>query len=45
MPLKIADVLWPDAVMKIQDGLTRFRVGFFRLLDRPARKKQSRDWN
>lgn len=45
MPLKIADVLWPNAVMRTQHALTRFNVGFFRLLDRRSRKKQQAWWD
>lgn len=45
MALKIADVLWPNAVMGSQHALTRFNVGFLRVLDRRARKKQQAWWD
>ena len=38
MPLKIADVLWPGAVMRVQDGWTTFKVRFFQLLSNSRRR-------
>lgn len=31
MPLKIADVLWPQATMRAQDTWTTLKVRFFQL--------------
>jgi hypothetical protein len=34
MPLKIADVLWPTAVMRAQDNWTKLKVRFFQTFSR-----------
>lgn len=34
MPLKIADVLWPTAVMRAQDSWTTLKVRFFQTFSR-----------
>ncbi len=34
MPLKIMDILWPSATMRMQDSWTQFKVSFFKLLSR-----------
>ncbi|WP_459793163.1 hypothetical protein [Arthrobacter sp. AD-310] len=34
MPLKIADVLWPKAVMRVQDSWTQLKVRFFKTFSR-----------
>jgi hypothetical protein len=34
MPLKIADVLWPGLVMRVQDTCTTLKVRFFQTFSR-----------
>jgi len=34
MPLKIADVLWPEAVRRAQDTWTKLKVRFFQTFSR-----------
>lgn len=34
LPLKVADYLWPNLTMRVQDAMTKSRVNFFIWLDR-----------
>jgi hypothetical protein len=34
LPLKVADYLWPNLTMRVQDAMTKSRVNFFLWLDR-----------
>lgn len=34
MPLKMADYLWPAAVMRVQDTWTKLKIRFFQMISR-----------